>query len=56
MSDPDILLIAILPLSVVYVLDIIATFVPFRKFIFGLDFQADLLDVLIDFLMCQFCV
>lgn len=54
MSDQDILLISLLPLSVVYVFNIIATLVPFRNFIFGLDFHADSLDVLINFLMCQF--
>ena len=56
MFAQDILLIALFPLSVVYVFNIIATLVPFRKFIFGLDFHADSLDVFIDFLMCQFRV
>lgn len=54
MSDQDILLIALFPLSVVYFFYIFASFVPFRNLIFGLDFHADSLDILIDFLMCKF--
>ena len=50
------ILVVLLPLSVVYVFNIIAIPVPFRNFILGLNARTDSFYILINFLAGQFCI